>query len=228
MRGWSTGLVSFVYTGRNGTKQHSSGYSVCEWTGVTNDSKMMFRHYLQASSQKGKACNPLDEVRAVTGSFVNEMQVLWKDFKHQQGGFTTDALPGLETIWSNVDKQPAWKFWDGVPTADDMVDARKAGIQLTARASATSCCEFNWSDLDDIIGKRRTQLNTETIEKLARNRAVHRLKKSVATIDCNKKLPTLELMIDLELQKAQHQQWTSRKLRTTSSDPIWMTVMMRG
>ena len=127
----------------------------------------------------------------------------WKDFKHQQGGFTTDTLPGLETIWSNVDKQPAWKFWDGVPTTDDMVDARKAGIQLTARASAASCCEFNWSDLDDIIGKRRTQLNTETIEKLARNRAVHRLKKSVATIDCNKKLPTLELMIDLELQKAQ-------------------------
>ena len=127
----------------------------------------------------------------------------WKDFKHQQGAFTTDTLPGLETIWSGVDTKPAWKFWDGIPIGDDMVDARKAGIQLTARASAASCCEFNWSDLDDIIGKRRTQLNTETIEKLARNRAVHRLKKSVATIDCNKKLPTLELMIDLELQKAQ-------------------------
>ena len=40
-------------------------------------------------------------------------------------------------------------------------------------------------------------------EKLARNRAVHHLKKSVATIDCNTKLPTLELMIDLELSKAQ-------------------------
>ena len=58
--------------------------------------------------------------------------------------------------------------------------AEEAGIQLTARASSASCCEFNWSDLDDIIGKRRMQLNTDTIEKLARNRAVARLKMSIA------------------------------------------------
>jgi hypothetical protein len=30
--------------------------------------------------------------------------------------------------------------------------------------------------MDDIIGTKRTQLNTETIEKLGRNRAVSRLK----------------------------------------------------
>ena len=51
--------------------------AICQWSGVTNDSKMMFRHYLQASGQKGKVCKSLDEVQEATGSFVNEMQTLW-------------------------------------------------------------------------------------------------------------------------------------------------------
>ena len=105
--------------------------------------------------------------------------------------------------WDSVDDKPAWKFWDDVPITERTSCARHAGIQLTARASAASCCEFNWSDLDDIIGKRRTQLNTTTIEKLARNRAVSRLKKSVANNDPSNKLPTLAEVIDNELQRTQ-------------------------
>ena len=52
--------------------------------------------------------------------------------------------------------------------------------------------ELNWSDLDDIIGKKRTALKTETIEMLVRNRAVMRLKKSLKANDPCLTLPTLD------------------------------------
>ena len=106
-------------------------------------------------------------------------------------------------MWDSVDEKPAWKFWDDVEETKDSKHGRKAGIQITSRAAAASCCEFNWSDLDDIIGKRRTQLKTVTIEKLARNRAVSRLKSAVATMNCAATLPTLADCIDTEMQKVQ-------------------------
>ena len=116
----------------------------------------------------------------------------WKDFKNQSGSvFTKDVPAGQQSIWDTVDDKPAWKFWDDVPHRENSSAVRKAGLQLTARCSAASCCEFNWSDLDDIIGKKRTQLSTERIEMLARHRAVKRLKKSVMASDATQKLPTL-------------------------------------
>ena len=51
---------------------------------------------------------------------------------------------------------------------------------------------FNCSDLDDIIGKKRTALETETIEMLVRNRAVMRLKKSLKDNNPFSTLPSLD------------------------------------
>ena len=117
----------------------------------------------------------------------------WKDFKGRQGTVFTDEVPsGSQSIWGMVDKVPSWKWWDSVPKRNNSSAACKAGIQLTARCAAASCCEFNWSDLDDIIGKKRTALKTETIEMLVRNRAVMRLKKSLKANDPCLTLPTLD------------------------------------
>ena len=121
-----------------------------------------------------------------------------KDFRNQQGAvFTSDSQPGVETIWDIVDSKPSWKWWE------DVAKVRKVGVQLTARVAAASCCEFNWSDLDDIIGKKRTNLSTDRITKLVRNRAVHRLKQAVRRNDASATLPTLAEAIDKECQLAQ-------------------------
>jgi hypothetical protein len=121
-----------------------------------------------------------DVLKKLYPSEWNTIISQWRDYKAQIGEFSVDTR-GLESIWGSVDTKPAWKWWDDVPCRGSTSKLRKAAIQLTARVSAASCCEFNWSDMDDIMGKKRTQLNTATLEKLVRHRAVSRLKTAIRT-----------------------------------------------
>lgn len=83
----------------------------------------------------------------------------------------------------------AWQWHQTV--AGSVPQFQKAGTQLTARAAAASCCEFNWSDFDDVIGKRRTGLRDDRQAMLVRARATRRLKEQVHLFEPDRQLPEL-------------------------------------
>ena len=69
---------------------------ICNWTGTTNDTKMIGRHYLRVSNQMGKACIPLEELKTEQPNFVNELNLKW-----QVNNSSASHTPALKRHASN-------------------------------------------------------------------------------------------------------------------------------
>lgn len=118
-----------------------------------------------------------------------KMKMQLVEYRQKLGCFKDPTEVGEASIWEAVDSMHAWQWWQAV--ADERPELQKAGTQLTARVASASCCEFNWSGWDDVLGKKRTGLSDDRASALVRARATRKLKEVLHQFEPTNNLPTL-------------------------------------
>ena len=67
---------------------------ICNWVGTTNDSKMLYRHYLRVMNCDGKVCIPVEDLEAEHNQFIQDIRHAWAK-KQKSSGRSRSLSPVL-------------------------------------------------------------------------------------------------------------------------------------
>ncbi|KAL1515060.1 hypothetical protein AB1Y20_004125 [Prymnesium parvum] len=101
-----------------------------------------------------------------------------------------------EKVWEVADKSHGYEWWDSFGL-DQFERLPLLASKILSKAVSASACEFNWSDVGQVITKKANRWNDSTINKLVNVRAMHRLKEKFSDQKpMMKKIPTIDDMLD--------------------------------
>lgn len=80
-------------------------------------------------------------------------------------------------VWDAADKYHGYQWWDSF--GDDFEYLQHVATRILSKAMSASACEFNWSDVGNVINKKTQRLKDGNIEKIVNTRAMHRLEQTV-------------------------------------------------
>lgn len=97
-------------------------------------------------------------------------------------------------MWEQADKFHGYQWWSSF--GDDFKHLQKAATTVLSKAVSASVCEFNWSDVSQVITKKTNRLADSTIEKIVNTRAMYRMEKSLHRAVLLGGIPKLDDVLD--------------------------------
>lgn len=79
--------------------------------------------------------------------------------------------------WDAADEYHGYQWWHSF--GDSFEHLNVLAMKILSKPIAASACEFNWSDVSQVISKRTTQRTDKNIERMVNVRAMYRLEQTV-------------------------------------------------
>lgn len=97
-------------------------------------------------------------------------------------------------VWEAADEYHGYQWWHSF--GDDFQFLQGLATKILSKPISASACEFNWSDVGQVITKKTTQRSDANIEKMVNVRAMHKLEKTVDRKVLLGNIPKLDDFLD--------------------------------
>lgn len=103
-------------------------------------------------------------------------------------------------IWEAADETHAYQWWQSF--GDDFEYLNVWAAKILSKPIAASACEFNWSDVSNVVTKKTQRLRDDTIEKIVNTRAMTRLEATLTRKVLLGNIPRLDDFLDMLVNEA--------------------------
>lgn len=107
---------------------------------------------------------------------------------------TSGASIFPKEIWEAADETHAYQWWQSF--GDDFQLLNVWAAKILSKPIAASACEFNWSDVSNVVTKRTQRLKDDNIEKIVNTRAMTRLEAALSRKVMLGNIPKLDDFLD--------------------------------
>lgn len=97
-------------------------------------------------------------------------------------------------VWEAADQYHGYQWWHSF--GDDFQYLQNLAAKILSKPIAASACEFNWSDVSQVITKRTTQRKDTNIECMVNVRAMHKLEQAIHSKVLLGNIPKLDDFLD--------------------------------
>lgn len=105
-----------------------------------------------------------------------------------------------EAEWNAADKHHGYQWWDSF--GDDFQHLQEAATSVLSKAVSASACEFNWSDVGNVVTKKTQRFTDAKIEKQVNVRAMKRLENAISGKVLLGNIPKIDDFLDTLVNKA--------------------------